>query len=275
MASISLYGSHNAAYVVEENGEILMVLELERFLNYKNSGLAQYKCPKYQDIIFLSKFIPQYIMKKLNIKEFDVCYSLNASVIMDNVTHDLEKNIPSKEYRYPNHHQSHAAGTFYQSPYQEALIFSFDGGGDDGKFNIYKAHRDTSVELLEKVVNPTFNNIHIGYDLGFPYMLFAHFLKDIKFEDLGTGNLVYSGKIMGLASYGNVIKEWVPHFMDFYKVGSEGHNYQEHMNTLGEKIGVTFDIDNRLDGHLAFDIAATNQRAFEECFLEVAKPYME
>jgi carbamoyltransferase len=275
MANISLYGSHNAAYVVEENGEILMVLELERFLNYKNSGLAQYKCPKYQDIVFLSKFIPQYIMKKLNIKEFDVCYSLNASVIMDNITHELEKNIPAKEYKYPQHHESHAAGTFYQSPYKEALIFSFDGGGDDGKFNIYKAHRDTSFELLEKVVNPTFNNIHIGYDLGFPYMLFAHFLRDINFEDLGTGNLVYSGKLMGLASYGKVIEEWVPHFMDFYKVGSEGHNYQEHINVLGEKIEVKFDTHNRLSEQLAWDIAATNQRAFEECFLEVAKPYME
>jgi len=50
MANIAFYGSHNAAYVVEENNEILLVLELERFLNYKNSGLAQYKCPKTEDI---------------------------------------------------------------------------------------------------------------------------------------------------------------------------------------------------------------------------------
>jgi len=53
MANIAFYGSHNAAYVVEENNEILLVLELERFLNYKNSGLAQYKCPKTEDLYFM------------------------------------------------------------------------------------------------------------------------------------------------------------------------------------------------------------------------------
>ena len=69
MANISFYGSHNAAYVVEEDGKILLVLEVERFLNFKNSGLAQYLCPKYNDIVFFAKFIPKFIMEKLNISE--------------------------------------------------------------------------------------------------------------------------------------------------------------------------------------------------------------
>lgn len=275
MANISFYGSHNAAYVVEENGEILLVLEVERFLNYKNSGIAQYKCPKVSDLIFLSHYIPQYIMKKLNIEEFDTCYLMNASVIMDEITYHVGKNIPAKEYKYPTHHQSHAAGCFYQSPYNEALVFSFDGGGDDGKFNVYKAHRDTSVELLESVNNPVMDNPHIKYDLGFAYMLFGHFLKDIKFEGLGDGNLVYSGKLMGLASYGNVINEWLEPFMMFYKNGSDGLDFQEKIDALGDQIGVVFDVNNRLTDQLAYDIAATNQRAFEECFLEIAKPYFD
>jgi hypothetical protein len=52
MANLSFYGSHNATYVVEDKGEILLVLEVERFLNYKNSGMAQYMCPKILDIYF-------------------------------------------------------------------------------------------------------------------------------------------------------------------------------------------------------------------------------
>jgi carbamoyltransferase len=275
MVNISLYGSHNAAYVVEKDGEIVLVLELERFLNYKNSGLAQYKCPKVPDLLFLSHYIPQYIMKKLNIEIFDTCYLLSAAVIMDEKTYYLGKNIPAKQYKFPTHHQSHAAGCFYQSPYQEALIFSFDGGGDDGKFNVYTAHRETSVKLLESVDNPTMNSPHIKYDLGFAYMLFGHFLQDIKFECLGDGNLIYSGKLMGLVSYGKIIDEWVEPFMNFYKNGSDGLNFQEKIDVLGKQIGVTFDINNRLTGQLAYDVAATNQRAFEECFLEIAKPYFE
>ena len=71
MANIAFYGSHNSAYVVEEGGKILLVLEVERFLNYKNSGLAQYMCPKPLDILFFAQYIPEFIMKHLNISEFE------------------------------------------------------------------------------------------------------------------------------------------------------------------------------------------------------------
>jgi carbamoyltransferase len=115
----------------------------------------------------------------------------------------------------------------------------------------------------------------IDYDLGFPYMLFGHYLKDINFEGLSEGNLVYSGKIMGLVSYGKVREEWMDDFIAFYKSDPNGTNYQEKIDVLGEAIGVKFDIGNRLEGELAYDIATTSQRAFEECFLEVAEPYFE
>ena len=282
MANISFYGSHNAAYVVEDKGEILLVLEVERFLNYKNSGMAQYKTAKVQDLDFLSKFIPNYIMNKLGIKEFETCYYLNTDVIHDNVVYFLHEGIPAKKYEVVNHHVSHAAGTFYQSPHKEALVFSFDGGGNDGKFNVYKANRKSSVELLEQVQNPIHDNNHIGYDLGFPYMVFGHFLKDINFEALSEGNLVYSGKLMGLASYGKVRKRWLKHFIDFYKSDPNGINYREKLEILGSKIKVDFSESsttgmpvNRLEGQIAYDVAATSQKAFEECFLEIAKPYFE
>jgi carbamoyltransferase len=285
MANISFYGSHNSAYVVEKNGEILLVLEVERFLNYKNSGLAQYLVPKVPDLLFLAEYIPQFIMNKYGIEEFDNCYYLNADVVMDKV-HNLEQFIPSKNYEFGLHHQSHAAGTFYQSPYNEALVFSFDGGGNDGKFNVYYATREKSVQLLEDVVNPISNNPHIKYDLGFPYMIFGHYLGDIKLEPLNIGNLVYSGKIMGLASYGNINKEWLPHFIEFYKSNPDGariggwdnsgyYDYEPKIQELGNKIDIEFNLDDRLLGQIAYDIAATSQRAFEECFLEVAKPYFD
>ena len=274
MANISLYGSHNAAYVVEENGEILLVLELERFLNYKNSGLAQYRCPKVEDLIFYAEYIPKWIMNKLGIKEFENCYYLNADVIIYE-KHELEKYIPAKNYIHCSHHEGHAAGCFYQSPYNEMLVFSFDGGGNDGKFNIYHCLRGESPKLLERVSSPNFNSPHIHYDLGFPYMVLGSYLNDIKFEDLGSGNLVYPGKIMGLASYGKVREEWLSAFMEFYKSNLDGLNYQEHVDELGNKIGVEFNVYNRLEGETAWDIAATTQRAFEDSFLEVALPYME
>ena len=274
MANISFYGSHNGSYVVEQDGEILLVLEIERFLNYKNSGIAQYKTAKADDVQFLSKLIPKYIMDTLNIKEFENCYYLNTDIIHNGI-HILHNDIPAKNYILSKHHESHAAGTFYQSPHKEALLFSFDGGGDDGKFNIYHAKREESVKLLECVPNPIINLPHVFYDLGFPYMIFGHYMKDIRFEPLSEGNLVYAGKLMGLVSYGKVVEEWLPHFINFYKSDVNGLNWLEKVKILGDEIGVNFDVENRLEGDIAYNVATTSQRAFEECFLEVAKPYFE
>ena len=199
MANIAFYGSHNSAYVVEENGKILTVLEVERFLNYKNSGMAQYMCPKNADLLFLSEYIPNFLKKKFNIDKFENCYCMNTDVIMEE-RHRLETYIKADNYIHGKHHEAHAAGCFYQSPYQEALAFSFDGGGNDGFFNIYHCVRGESPKLLESVLNPYEKNPHIYYDLGFSYMVFGEYLGDIKKEPLNIGNLVYSGKIMGLAS---------------------------------------------------------------------------
>jgi carbamoyltransferase len=291
MANISFYGSHNAAYVVEEDGKILMVLEVERFLNYKNSGMAQYKCPRTENLLFYSKFIPEWIMKKFNITEFENCYYLNTDVLLPEGKFTLEQFIPAKNYIPCLHHEAHAAGCFYQSPHKEMLVFSFDGGGNDGKFNVYHCLRGESPKLLESVTSPLFDSPHIHYDLGFPYMLIAHYLDDIKYQDLGSGNLVYPGKIMGLASYGKVKEEWLPAFIDFYKSNPSGASldgtytygsvmdYQPKIKALGEAIGIefteTFKEGERIKGELAWDLAATSQRAFEDSFLEVALPYMD
>jgi carbamoyltransferase len=283
MANISFYGSHNGAYAIEENGQILVVTEFERLFNYKNSGIAQYKCPKVENIVYYAEFLPKFLMNKFNIKEFDTCYHLNTDVNIDKLFR-LEEYIPAKKYVHMLHHEAHAAGCFYQSPFADALIFSFDGGGNDGKFNVYLGNRDTGITLLKHIKNPVLNHPHMNYDLGFPYMLIGHYLKDIKFEPLGDGNLVYPGKLMGLASYGKVREEWLPYFMQYYKNDPNGINYEEIISLLGKNISlaagygtpeITFDVNNRFEGQLAWDIAATSQRAFEQCFLEVALPYMK
>lgn len=277
MANIAYYGSHNANIAVEENGKIITVIEIERLNGYKNSGVSQYKVPKCRgidDLNDLVKEVLKLIEKNFGITEYENCVAMHTDVIFDKLymTHHV---IPAKNFVYYNHHKAHAASTFYQSPYKEALIFSFDGGGDDGMFNIYKCIRGEEPELLERINNPIHNSPHVGYDLGFPYMMFAHYLKDIKLEWISDGNLIYPGKIMGLASYGNIIDEWIEPFTQVYKTGCNGLNYEEILQELGKKINVEFNLQNRLEGQIAYDIAATSQKVFEECFLEVVKPYME
>ena len=48
------------------------------------------------------------------------------------------------------HHNTHAAAAFYMSPFSQALIVSYDGGGDDGHFNIFAGSKE-GIQLLEKI----------------------------------------------------------------------------------------------------------------------------
>lgn len=274
MANIGFYGSHNGAIAIEKDGEIMLVIEIERLANYKNSGLSQYKLVK--DPFPSLESILDWVKDRYGIKEFENCISNCGVIYIDDMQVELHKFIPAKNFIYPNHHSSHANGAFYQSDFKKALIFSFDGGGDDGKFNVYTADREKGASLLKQIKNPILNNDHIYYDLGFPYATFGDFFDDIEQIALSDGNLVYPGKIMGLCAYGQVKKEWIPWFMDYYKANAASGEYEEEINKIiGKKIGVNFDRDNRLKGQIAYDIAATSQKAFEECFLEQITPFLK
>jgi carbamoyltransferase len=258
---ISVYGSHNASVALYVNGNY-EVIELERFLSQKNIGLAQY-LPIVEPNHVIDSLL-HYIKNKFYINEFDLCLYSNTDQLHNGLV-DYKDFFPAIEYKWFYHHESHAAGTFYQSNFSNATIFSIDGGGSDGFFNVYKADRKNG---LEKIGNEEI-------DLGFSYMLIGHYLKDIKFEPLNIGNLVYSGKLMGLCSYGKVRDEWLQHFINYYKM-MPLNNFEEKMYTLknlGDNIGVIFSTENRLEGQLAWDISATSQRAFEEVVFQYIKKY--
>jgi carbamoyltransferase len=264
MANISFYGSHNAAVAVEENGKLITVIEVERFLSEKNAGYSQYLVSYTRP--YLLKHILKYIEDEYGISEYNTCYYLNSDTIESGTKVHYEKLIPAKEYKNCLHHLSHAATGFYQSDYNQALIISFDGGGNDGFFNVYHAKDRNNIELLVKY----------NVDLGFPYMSFGDYLGDIRKEPaLNIGNLVYSGKIMGLCSYGNVNEEWLPHFENYYRKKPDGLNYVKLLGELSEQTGLVFNVQNRLTGQTAWDVAKTSQTAFENIFMEMSKPFLD
>jgi carbamoyltransferase len=263
-ANIAFHGSHNAAVVVEKNNQIVTVIEVERFLSVKNAGYAQYLTSFTRP--FLMKEILQYIKNEYGINKYKNCYYSNTDTIEGDTKVHYEQLIPAENYINCLHHSSHAACAFYQTSYNEALIVSFDGGGSDGFFNIYHAKDRQTIELIDK----------FNIDLGFPYMSFGDYLNDIRLEPaLNIGNLVYSGKIMGLCSYGNVNQNWLPHFEHYYKQKPDGLNYLHLLNELGEKIGVVFDRNHRLADQLSWDVAKTSQIAFENVFLEIIQPFLD
>ena len=144
-------GGHNAGITIYNKGKFIAI-ELERLFNHKNLAWCNFM-PR-MDGEYMTKIIKHYIKEKYGIDKIDVLRSINSywenkqigrffnvdliehnQVRLDSEGNQIEgcsdTNETSGDGWAAFHHKSHAAGTFYQSPFDEALVFSFDGGGDD------------------------------------------------------------------------------------------------------------------------------------------------
>jgi carbamoyltransferase len=90
--------------------------------------------------------------------------------------------------KYFNHHQSHAASSFFFSGFDEAAIFTVDGVGEWAT-TTYGAGRGTKLEVLEEVAFPD--------SLGLLYSTITSYLG------FGVNDGEY--KVMGLAPYGRPV----------------------------------------------------------------------
>ena len=163
-----------------------------------------------------------------------------------------------------SHHQTHVASAFYQSSFDKSLVVSYDGGGDDGFFNIYYIDYNEMVFLKR-----------VKCDFGGAYLLCGSLLKEVA--STSRQQLSISGKLMGLCAYGNPIMEYVPAFKQFF--------IDKDYKKLSETIGIAFkNIDDPwknpsdnyiFEGQQSYDIAATSQYAFEECFFDILNPVLD
>lgn len=71
---------------------------------------------------------------------------------------------------YVPHHLAHACNVMYQSDAKKSLIVSFDGGSDDGHFNIYLGDKPNTPVLIHQSQK----------DLCVPYAALGHYMNDIK-----------------------------------------------------------------------------------------------
>lgn len=263
---LSWYGSHNAAAAMYYDGKYYVV-EVERWLNSKNAGLCNYMPVRNMQLVYDE--ITDWLLSQTDRNDVDVYLT---GYINDMY---IKPKFKYKKLVGIDHHTAHAACTLFQSPYKEALIVTFDGGGDGSYFNIYSGSKTKGFELIDKN----------QYDLGFAYMILSDYLTDIKRESLTIGNLVYAGKLMGLCSYGKVREEWMPAFDKFYdSFIYSGSSYiggaetrHDAVTTLMKEIGIeNFDYENtRFDGQLSWDIAACTQLAFENKFYKHVGPWLE
>lgn len=255
---VAIYGSHNSTVSLAIDNKIVEVIEVERLVGKKNASLFYYDPTIIHNVESTLNWIKDYFNKKYQIEVYDHCYH-------DVVDLDIIKRyFPSKDYIQTSHHVNHSNNSLYQSNHTEALVLSFDGGGNDGWFNIYKAVRGQAPILL--------HTESVNY--GVCYGMVGHYISELKHEkSYLIGNLVYAGKLMGLAGFGEVRNEWVETFNNWYKLPT-GVDHEGLFKQLLLDINVPLDENGFPSVKDSRDLATTNQYCLEQNVLRILDPFL-
>jgi len=189
--------------------------------------------------------IPKWIHKRLWVKD------------------EIKKHLKffEGEIIFPEHHVSHAAYSFFSSPFNDSAILNIDGVGEWTTTSFGVAH-DNNIKLTNVIGWP--------HSLGLFYSAFAYYL----------GFQVNEGeyKLMGLSSYGTpkyrdiILKELI----DIKDDGSLNLNMKYFAYTydkvmVNKKFTELFNTPVRKEDseieQIHFDIGASAQSVLEECIL--------
>ena len=167
-------------YCLEEAGveidELDAVVFYDKPLLKFERLLETYYAFSPKGLLSFIKAIPVWLNEKLFIKKN----------IRDGLKEVGEYNIKKLNLLFSEHHLSHAASTFYSSPYKDSAIITIDGVGEWSTASIGFG-KENNIKLLKE--------LHFPHSVGLLYSSFTYFL----------GFMVNSGeyKLMGLAPYGN------------------------------------------------------------------------
>ncbi len=175
-------------------------------------------------------------------------------------------SVPSSKLLFCDHHMSHAACSFYTSPFEDAAILTVDGAGEWSTAT-YGVGRGNKVEILKELRFP--------HSLG---LLYSAFTAYCGFE-INEGEY----KLMGMHPYGKPVH--VDKIYELIEVGEDGslwHDmkyFQYHFSrdsTLADAFGEHFgrpprdpkQSDKSLDPFYC-DMAASIQKVTEEILLKM------
>ena len=174
--------------------------------------------------------------------------------------------VPSSKLLFADHHMSHAASSFFTSPYEESAILTVDGAGEWSTATM-GVGRGTKIELIKEMRFP--------HSLG---LLYSAFTAYCGFE-INEGEY----KLMGMHPYGEA--KYVDEIYKLVEVGEDGslwHNmkyfayHYSRNSTLADAFGEHFGKpprdpklqDKSLDPYYC-DMAASIQVVTEQILLKM------
>ena len=256
MKNVSIFAGHDANIAfADTDNDTYHVIEIERLV--KKRYFRLHVDNSMEDIYAILSACQNVAKQYFGMDdEYDV-FSMPADGGL--IPLDLIQQIfPFKEMTTFDHHRCHAASTFYQSPFKRSLIISYDGGGNDGFFNVYLGDSD-GINFLK----------NIKCDFGGGYLLLGSCCEEIGKSS--RHQLALAGKFMGLGAYGDhdeeVISAMKPFFID--------KDYKKLSDALPYDLkNADCPWQNPLENYKfsdkdSFDFAASAQLAYEAKFLEL------
>ena len=256
---VSIFAGHDANITFyNADKDEYHLIELERLVKKRYFRLHVDNSPEYQkEILTLCQEIAEEDWGIENDYEA-VLISSDGFIQVD----PREIFNTQKVTTVARHHQTHASAAFYLSPFKQALIVSYDGGGDDGHFNVYAANQG-EIKLLKNIKS----------DFGGGYLLCGSMIREVA--EKSKHQLALSGKLMGLCGYGKTNYDMVQAFEEFFF----DRDYEKLSNWTNLPLkNIKNPWKNPLDnwvfeGQDGYDIAATAQAGFEDAFFSVLDKY--
>lgn len=178
----------------------------------------------------------------------------------------IKKQLNYKgEVLYCEHHESHAASSYYTSSFQEAAFLTIDGVGEKATttFGFAKGNQLT-----------TLKEIHFPHSLGLLYSAFTYY----------CGFKVNSGeyKLMGLAPYGKpiyveLIKEQIIHFLEdgAFELNRKVFSYEYGLKMINQQFETLLGMPARSPEssmtEFYKDVAASIQVVIEEAVMRLVQ----
>jgi carbamoyltransferase len=254
MKVIAFHVQHDAGVAVARDGVLELAVELERLVEAR-----YFECAREPDV-----FRQQWeqaiavTIRATGIDHFDVAVT---SWVMPSRRRVLAELLSAERWVTVDHHRAHALHGAHDAPFRRALVVSFDGGGNDGTFNLFRA-KDGALAHIARV----------PLNLGTPYRLLATTMPEVtgRRPQPRAGHLSLAGKVMAYAALGRAREAWLAPVEEYYL------HYQEPaqaLYTLGERLGLALEPD-ALDPEEARDLAATSQHVFETIVLRVIREHM-
>lgn len=291
IVGISCY-YHNSSAALMYNGKILCAAEEERFSRIKNDSnfpsesvkfclnkvgitlsdidyIVFYEKPLLKldrileiaiktvpwSIVSFYRSMPKWIGKKIFLKK----------MLVNELEEISNESISHSKILFTEHHQSHAASTFYTSKFNESLILCMDGVGEWATTSVWLG-RGNSMKLVKKIDFP--------HSLGLLYSSFTYF----------CGFKVNEGeyKLMGLAPYGEpkyvdiILSELIDVRDDgSFKLNMKYFNYQHGLSMTNRRFGKLFDCLPRTPeseiNQIYMDLAASIQQVLETVVIRMLK----